>query len=123
MGLDPADIRAIAVEVAAVLEERGLVQPAEPKLLSAAEVARRLGRSRDWVYEHADDLGVVRLGDGPRARLAFSTDRLDAFVTRRPARDGSDREKPAPDRARRRRRRDKRRSDVRLLPVGGREKG
>jgi hypothetical protein len=41
------------------------------KLIDAAEVARRFSLSRDYVYEHADDLDAVRLGDGPRARLRF----------------------------------------------------
>jgi hypothetical protein len=40
-------------------------------LLSAAKLAERLGCSRAFVYSHADELGVVRLGEGPRARLRF----------------------------------------------------
>jgi hypothetical protein len=40
-------------------------------LVSAAEVARELGMSRAYVYEHASELGAQRLGDGPRARLRF----------------------------------------------------
>ena len=40
--------------------------------IDAAEVARRFSLSRDYVYEHADDLGAVRLGSGPKARLRFS---------------------------------------------------
>ena len=27
--------------------------------------------SLDYVYEHAADLGAMRLGDGPKARLRF----------------------------------------------------
>jgi hypothetical protein len=40
-------------------------------LLPASRVAARLGVDRSWVYAHADELGVVRLGDGPRPRLRF----------------------------------------------------
>ena len=40
-------------------------------LLTAAQVAARLGVERTWVYAHANELGVVRLGDGPRPRLRF----------------------------------------------------
>ena len=40
-------------------------------LLTAAEVAARLAVARGWVYAHARELGVVRLGDGPRPRLRF----------------------------------------------------
>jgi hypothetical protein len=40
-------------------------------LIDATEVARRFSVSRDYVYEHADELDAVRLGDGSRARLRF----------------------------------------------------
>lgn len=48
---------------------------AEP-LVDAAEIARRHGKTRSWVYEHAGELGAVRLGAGPRPRLAFSPARV-----------------------------------------------
>lgn len=44
-------------------------------LIDAAALAGALGVSRAFVYDHADELGVVRLGDGPRARLRFDLDR------------------------------------------------
>jgi hypothetical protein len=60
-------------------------RPAE--LLSAAEVARLWGVARRWVYEHADELGAERLGEGVRPRLGFETgrirDRLGAPLARR----------------------------------------
>lgn len=40
------------------------VQEHEPVLVAAAELARRLGVSRWWIYEHSHELGVVRLGEG-----------------------------------------------------------
>lgn len=61
-------------------------------LVDAGEIARRAGRSRWWVYEHASELGAVRLGSGskptsrtvverrgrdvPPARLAISLGKL-----------------------------------------------
>ena len=42
----------------------------------AAEIARLHGKTRSWVYEHAGELGAVRLGSGPRPRLAFSPARV-----------------------------------------------
>ena len=48
-------------------------------LLDAADVARRLGRSREWVYRHADELGAVRLGDGERPRLGFEPAKVAAL--------------------------------------------
>ena len=46
--------------------------------LDAKEVAERLGVDRDWVYEHADELGASRLGSGPRPRLRFPPDVFDS---------------------------------------------
>lgn len=79
-----AEIEAIARRVAELLAETvGRPRPDANRLLSAAEVATRLGRSRDWVYDHADDLGAIRLGTGPRPRLAFDPQTLDDWATRR----------------------------------------
>jgi hypothetical protein len=40
-------------------------------LMTAGQVATKLGVDRSWVYAHASELGVVRLGNGPRPRLRF----------------------------------------------------
>jgi hypothetical protein len=66
--LDRAAIVAVAREVAALLG-----RSAEPAggMLTAAQVAARFNVDRSWVYAHAEQLGVVRLGDGPRPRLRF----------------------------------------------------
>ena len=45
-------------------------------LIDAAEVARRLGISRSTVYERAEELGAIRIGDGSRARLRFDPKRV-----------------------------------------------
>jgi hypothetical protein len=42
-----------------------------PDLLTVAEVAERLKMSPKWVYAHQRRLGVIKLGDGPKARLRF----------------------------------------------------
>ena len=65
--LDPADVEAIAERVIELLDRRTVVS----QLVSAAELSRRLGLSRSTVYEKADELGVIRIGRGPRARLRF----------------------------------------------------
>jgi predicted DNA-binding transcriptional regulator AlpA len=79
--LDPAAFQeiadrlstAVAARIIEVLNEQGLSpQPArQTKWLDALEVARRLGVSREWVYEHAEELGATRLGSGRRPRLRF----------------------------------------------------
>jgi hypothetical protein len=63
---DPASLRLLAREVAQLL---GRAEPG--RLLTAQEVAARFNVDRSWVYAHADELGVIRLGNGPRPRLRF----------------------------------------------------
>jgi len=40
-------------------------------LVDPATLAAELGVSRDFVYAHAGELGALRLGNGPKARLRF----------------------------------------------------
>lgn len=56
-----------------------------PRLLTATELAERIGVSRSWVYEHARELGAVRLGPGPRARLRFDPVTVAARLAGPPA--------------------------------------
>jgi hypothetical protein len=77
-GLTPRELAladAIAERVAELLSGDA---PTKPHLASAAEVARELGVGRQWVYEHAEQLGAHRLGDGPRARLRFDLETVRA---------------------------------------------
>ena len=67
MTLDHEDIEAIAGRVAALLK----TAPSAGGLLNPKELADALNVSIDYVYEHAADLGAMRLGDGPKARLRF----------------------------------------------------
>ena len=53
-----------------------------PALVSAAELAGVLGVSRAWVYEHASELGAIRLGEGSRARLRFEVEAARAALSR-----------------------------------------
>ena len=82
-GLDPAGYDDDALDrLADLLAERlavrltGLAPGRAEALVDAAEIARLHGKTRTWVYEHAGELGVVRLGSGPRPRLAFSPARV-----------------------------------------------
>jgi len=68
LGVDRATVLTVAREVAVLLQRSG---GAESGMLTAAQVAARLNVDRGWVYAHAAELGVVRLGDGPRPRLRF----------------------------------------------------
>lgn len=88
------DLVALADLVAERVAARIADQPTPPisTLIDAAEVARRFDVSAAWVREHAADLGAVRLGDGPRARLRFDPETAAMALTSRSIRRGSDNE-------------------------------
>jgi hypothetical protein len=72
--LDTQDIDSIVARLAELLERP--VGGRTPKgLVTAKEVAACLGVARGWVYANQERLGVVRLGEGPKARLRFDLDR------------------------------------------------
>ncbi|WP_270006583.1 hypothetical protein [Solirubrobacter deserti] len=50
------------------------------RYVDAATLACTLGVERDWVYARAAQLGAVRLGDGPRARLRFDLEQVRATL-------------------------------------------
>jgi hypothetical protein len=84
-------------------------------LLEASQLAERLGVSREWVYEHANELGAIRIGDGPKPRLRFDPEAAAAALARRrrtldPV-TPDERETPTP------RRRPRASASVPLLPV------
>lgn len=78
-------IEQIAQRVAQLLREPRSVResPVGVQLLTAAGVARRLGVSRDWVYEHANELGAVSLGDGVKPRLRFNPETVNRVLHER----------------------------------------
>jgi hypothetical protein len=66
----------VAQLVAAQLQPPEPDPPVAPALLSAAQVSAWWGVDRNWVYDHADDLGVIRLGNGKRPRLRFDPEHV-----------------------------------------------
>jgi hypothetical protein len=91
-------------------------------LLTAAQVAERYAVTPEWVRDHADELGAVRLGSGPRPRLRFDSRGVEAWIAARSTGEGSS----SANRARRRARSDARASRTSsgrpLLPVKGLER-
>jgi hypothetical protein len=65
--LDRQDIEAVAQRVVQLLAQ----PPNEYDLLDPKQLAREIGVSIDFVYAHAAELGGMRLGGGPKARLRF----------------------------------------------------
>ena len=86
--LDAQSVERIARRVAELLRSES---PSASAWLTAADVAHRYSVSRTWVYENAERLGAVRLGDGSRARIRFEPDRVREHFE---AADGSAREQP-----------------------------
>lgn len=76
--LAPESIEALAARLADLLgaprEARPAAAKGKKKMLSAAQVSELWGVSRRWVYDHAEALGALRLGSGPRPRLRFDPD-------------------------------------------------
>ena len=108
--------RLVADRLAGQLEQRR----ADGGLVTAGELAERLGVDRDFVYEHATRLGAVRLGAGPKARLRFDLGEAEKAITCLSSR-GSQAPDPAPALASRPRRRRRSGTTVDLLPIRGRK--
>ena len=103
--LAPESLEALAQRIAELVRDPDSVQ-----FIDAAEVAHRFGVSRDWVYAHAEELGVLRVGDGSRPRLRFDVKKVsDRFGSLAGSRE--------PQRTNRRAVR--RGDDVELLPIKG----
>jgi hypothetical protein len=73
MQLDADDIEAVARRVLTLLRDE--VAAAPVRLVDARTLARALGVDRSWVYAHAEELQVVRIGNG-RGRLRFDLDKV-----------------------------------------------
>ena len=73
--LTDGDIEAIAEATAERLAEVLSAAPGTFALVDARQLARDLGVSLAYVYAHAGELGAMRLGVGPKARIRFDLDR------------------------------------------------
>ena len=61
----------LAPRVAELLRADTPAAPAPRRLVDATELAGALCVDRSYVYAHADELGVIRLGAGAKPRLRF----------------------------------------------------
>jgi hypothetical protein len=78
----PAIAIHVAAHLAAMLKDAS-APPSTPQTVDATTLAAHLGVARAFVYEHAEQLGAVRIGNGPRPRLRFDLDRaLEAWNAR-----------------------------------------
>jgi hypothetical protein len=75
--LHPRTVEQIAQRVAQLLRQDQLTTLANPahqdtSLLTVKELARHFKLNPAWVYEHAQELGAIRTGNGPKARMRFN---------------------------------------------------
>lgn len=113
--LTPHAIEQIAQRVAQLLHERGETGPRPVRLLDATQLAMHLGVTRTWVYEHAQQLGAIRLGTGAKARLRFDLDTATTAIKRlheHPTTNADNVETPLRGRPRRRQQ-----ATIPLLPI------
>jgi hypothetical protein len=73
---NPDFVEAVARRVAELLID----QHGRDVLLTAQDLAARLGVHPSWVYAHAAELGALRLGRGPKAPLRFDPDAVLAAL-------------------------------------------
>jgi hypothetical protein len=78
-----ATAQATAERVVELLSAREPVV-APRRLLSAAELADELGVARSFVYEHADEFGAVRLGEGSKPLLRCPAQKAGGRRANRP---------------------------------------
>jgi hypothetical protein len=109
MTLDSEDIELLAARLAELLR-REMLAPTVVRMADAATVARELGVDRDWVYAHARELGAVRLG-GEHGRLRFDLAKIRQGLCTSPPPGRAEQPRQS-----RRRRPQRRRSHVDLLP-------
>ena len=73
--LTSRDVEAIAEATARKIIEIAREPAKTFGLVDARELAGELGVSPHYVYAHAPELGAMRLGLGPKARIRFDLDR------------------------------------------------
>jgi hypothetical protein len=112
--LDPRSVEAVARRLVELIRD----EVPNEQLIDAADVARRFGVARSWVYEHAAELGAVPLGSGTRPRLRFDPEIVSERLAARRAADPS-----APPRPRKAKPRRRRRTGFELLPIKGVPRG
>ena len=68
------ELRQLRAEVTELRQQANNATAPQARLVSAAALAAELGVSRQWVYQHRDELGAAALGTGPKPRLRFNVD-------------------------------------------------
>jgi len=109
--ITPENIERIAQRVAQLLRHDASRAPGHARLVDAAYLASHFGLTRAWIYQHADELGAIRLGHGSRARMRFDLDTAMKALSKQAA-PADVREQPT-----RRRQRRSEPATIPLLPI------
>jgi hypothetical protein len=70
-------VRVEAVLAAAAPREAPTCEPTPPRILTASEAGKRLGRSRWWIYRHKAALPVTRF---PTGGIGFDNTKLERWI-------------------------------------------
>jgi hypothetical protein len=115
---DSGDV-GLAEEIARRVVELLARRQTVPSWLTADEVAQLLAVDRAYVYEHKAALGARQLGDGPKARLRFRLEDVEAALPCVASRGAEDSVTPIPKPKQRRRGTARLGTGVPLLPIRG----
>lgn len=76
---DPEFVDLVARRVIELTQGAGSARgQSDSDLLTVAEIAVRLRVGAKWVYAHKHELGAIKLGSGPKARIRFDPSVVDA---------------------------------------------
>jgi hypothetical protein len=91
--LTPQAVEQVAIRVAQLLrhDQPQTDTPTQTGWMTAKELATHLKLNPAWVYEHAEELGAIRTGNGPKARMRF-----DLYTATQALKQHSKEAEPAP---------------------------
>jgi len=78
----PAAILRLSARLVAAPKTGETMSPVCDDLLTVPEAAKLLQVSETYVFSHSRELGAIRLGSGPKARLRFKRSKLLARLGR-----------------------------------------
>jgi hypothetical protein len=98
--LTPQTVEQIATRVAQLMRHQPPPDQTSPTgtpgWMTAKELAAHLKLNPAWVYEHAQELGAIRTGTGPKARIRFDLHTATQALTHQQPAAATPRRKPTP---------------------------
>ncbi|MGD1055775.1 MAG: hypothetical protein ABR992_00015 [Solirubrobacteraceae bacterium] len=94
--LTPQTVEQIATRVAQLMHHQQTSPTGTPGWMTAKELAAHLKINPAWVYEHAQELGAIRTGTGPKARIRFDLHTATQALKHQQPATATTRRKPTP---------------------------